>query len=41
LWIPNSPNEQYLKEIHNIIDDKDKLRRTFDTLYGQLTHGTI
>lgn len=41
LWIPNSPNEQYLKEIHNIIDDKDKLRRTFNTLYGQLTHGTI
>ena len=33
LWIPNSPNEQYLKTIRSYIADKKKLREIFDHLY--------
>lgn len=33
LWIPNSPNEQYLKTIRSYITDKVKLREIFDRLF--------
>lgn len=33
LWIPNSPNEQYLKTIRSYITDKVKLREIFDKLF--------
>ncbi len=33
LWIPNSPNHQYLKEIRLIIEDQDELRRMFEKFY--------
>lgn len=33
LWIPNSPNEQKLKELRAIIADKTKLRSKFEELY--------
>lgn len=36
LWIPNSPNEKYLREIQNDIDDKAVLRKIFDKLYKAL-----
>lgn len=36
LWIPNSPNEQRLKEIQSIIADKRRLRQFFDRLFQQL-----
>lgn len=36
LWIPNSPNEQYLKEVREIINDKTKLRSVFDKHYAKL-----
>ncbi|MFA6717917.1 MAG: phosphohydrolase, partial [Prevotella sp.] len=36
LWIPNSPNEQYLKEVREIINDKTKLRGVFDKHYAKL-----
>ena len=35
LWIPNSPNEQYLKTIRSYIQDKAKLREIFDKLYDE------
>ena len=35
LWIPNSPNEQYLKTIRSYIQDKAKLREIFDRLYDE------
>ncbi|MCR5129931.1 MAG: HD domain-containing protein [Prevotella sp.] len=35
LWIPNSPNEKYLKEIRNVIADKKKLRETFERFYDE------
>lgn len=35
LWMPNSPNEQYLKEIRNFIIEKQRLRQTFDRLYEE------
>lgn len=37
LWIPNSPNEKHLKAIRNIIENPDKLRQQFDTLYDEET----
>lgn len=37
LWIPNSPNEKYLREIQNTIDNKVELRKVFDKFYNQLT----
>lgn len=36
LWIPNSPNEKYLREIQNTIDDNTALRKVFDKYYKQL-----
>ena len=35
LWIPNSPNEQYLKQIRSIIANKDLLRQEFDKYYDE------
>lgn len=35
LWIPNSPNEQYLKEIRDVIANPAQLRVTFDKYYGE------
>ena len=37
LWIPNSPNEQRLNELRNIIDDKTKLKAEFDRYYDEET----
>lgn len=36
LWMPNSPNEQYLKEIRNYILDKKQLRKIFDEIYEEV-----
>ena len=33
LWIPNSPNEQHLRELRRIIADSSRLRREFDRIY--------
>lgn len=35
LWIPGSPNEQYLKEVRAIIADKISLRKVFDKAYSE------
>ena len=35
LWIQNSPNEQKLKHIREIINSKDELRRYFDQIYQE------
>lgn len=35
LWIPNSPNENYLKEIREIINDPALLREKFDKIYKE------
>lgn len=37
LWIPNSPNEQDLKTLRSIIEDKKQLRDAFENTYRQLT----
>ena len=37
LWMPNSPNEQHLKEIRGFINDKKRLRKEFDAIYEQET----
>lgn len=36
LWIPNSPNEQYLKTVRNIIADKSSLRAVFDDIFEKV-----
>lgn len=36
LWIPNSPNENNLKILRNIIEDEGKLRAAFEQIYQQL-----
>ena len=36
LWIPNSPNEKKLKELRDIIEDKQRLRSFFDTIYKEI-----
>lgn len=36
LWIPNSPNEQRLREIRRVLADEVELRAWFDRLYGNL-----
>lgn len=36
LWIPNSPNEQRLKEIRQTIADETALKRQFDRIYASL-----
>ncbi|MGI6242466.1 MAG: HD domain-containing protein [Prevotella sp.] len=33
LWIPNSPNEKYLKTVRDIIADKNRLRAIFDDIF--------
>jgi uncharacterized protein len=33
LWIPNSPNEQYLRELRSIIADRSLLRQHFENIY--------
>ncbi len=37
LWIPGSPNEQYLKELRQIISNDVDLRNTFERIYETLT----
>ncbi len=37
LWIPNSPNEQYLKEIRSLISNPAELRKIFDRIYREIT----
>ncbi|MGI6223810.1 MAG: HD domain-containing protein [Prevotella sp.] len=37
LWIPNSPNEEKLKEIRNIIEQPRLLRQYFDRFYEEAT----
>lgn len=38
LWIPNSPNEQHLRELRNIIADSARLRKEFERIYECETH---
>lgn len=38
LWIPNSPNEQHLRELRNIIADSARLRKEFERIYERETH---
>ena len=33
LWLPNSPNEKFIKEIRELIVDRKALRETFDKLF--------
>lgn len=35
LWIPNSPNEMALRELRNIIEDKEELRKYFDRIWRE------
>ena len=37
LWLPNSPNEKYLKEIRDLINDKEALRATFERIFNAVT----
>ena len=37
LWIQNSPNQEGLKLIRDIIGDKQKLREEFDKYYNMET----
>lgn len=36
LWIPNSPNEQYIKTVREVIADRTRLRATFDEIYPKV-----
>ena len=36
LWIPHSPNEKKLKELRNIIVNKELLRQYFDKIYDKI-----
>ena len=38
LWITNSPNEQHLRELRNIIADSARLRKEFERIYERETH---
>ena len=38
LWIPNSPNEQYIKTVREVIADKSRLRAAFDKIYPTVAH---
>ncbi len=38
LWIPGSPNEQYIKEVRETINNKEKLRMVFDGIYNSLVN---
>ena len=33
LWIPGSKNEQYLKELRELIDHPEQMRERFDKLF--------
>lgn len=35
LWIPNSPNEERLKRVRDIIADKPRLREVFNRLFDE------
>ena len=35
LWIPNSPNEEKLKRVRDIIADKPRLREVFNRLFDE------
>lgn len=37
LWIPNSPNEQHLRELRSIIADRKRLREAFERIYERET----
>ena len=39
LWLPNSPNEQNLKRIHELISNPQLLREEFDRIYAIVTGG--
>lgn len=39
LWIPHSPNEKKLKELRDIIVNKELLRQYFDKIYGKIIAG--
>lgn len=39
LWIPNSPNEKKLKELRDIIVNKELLRQYFDKIYDKIIAG--
>ena len=39
LWIPHSPNEKKLKELRDIIVDKELLRQYFDKIYDKIIAG--
>ena len=36
LWIPNSPNEKALKELRGIEENKEELRRTFESIWKEI-----
>ncbi|MBP7856280.1 MAG: HD domain-containing protein [Prevotella sp.] len=40
LWIPNSPNEAYIKQVRDIIKDKRKLRAEFERWFDQISIAT-
>lgn len=37
LWIPDSPNQQHLKEIRNIIENPEQLKQYFDQIFLEET----
>lgn len=37
LWIPQSPNVKYLKEIAELLEDKQQLRNTFEEIFKEET----
>ena len=39
LWLPNSPNEQNLKRIRELISAPQLLREEFDRIYALVTGG--
>lgn len=39
LWIPHSPNEKKLKELRDIIVNKELLRQYFDKIYDKIIDG--
>lgn len=39
LWIPHSPNEKKLKELRDIIVNKELLRQYFDKIYDKIIAG--
>lgn len=39
LWINGSPNEKKLKEVREVITNKQRLRETFDHIYSKCTDG--